>query len=106
MHEKRMDSVNEERGRSKCERSGRGFDVERQRVSHVSSCTGGAYGGEGDGRQCGECKRWVSQANYARHARTCGRVDVGGAVEGRDVVVGIRRGGQVRMVTCGGAGGR
>ena len=46
------------------------------------------------------CKRWVSRANYARHVRACGRVEVGG----RDVGVGIRRGGQVRMVTCGGCG--
>ena len=104
MHEKRMHRVNEERGRLKCERCGRGFDAEGQRVSHVRSCTGGAYGGEGDRRQCGGCKRWVSRANYARHVRACGRVEVGGAVGGRDVGVGIRRGGQVRMVTCGGCG--
>ena len=45
MHEKRMHRVNEERGRLKCERCGRGFDAERQRVSHVRSCAGGAYGG-------------------------------------------------------------
>ena len=31
--------------RLKCERCGRGFDAEGQRVSHVRSCTGGAYGG-------------------------------------------------------------
>ena len=47
MHEKRMHRVNEERGRLKCERCGRGFDAEGQRVSHVRSCTGGAYGGGG-----------------------------------------------------------
>ena len=47
MHEKRMYSVNEERGRLKCERCGRGFHAEGQRVSHVRSCTGGAYGGGG-----------------------------------------------------------
>ena len=41
MHEKRMHRVNEERGRLKCERCGRGFDAEGQRVSHVRSCTGG-----------------------------------------------------------------
>ena len=46
-------------------------------MSHVRSCTGRAYGGEGDMRQCGGCKRWVSQITYARHVRTCGRVDVG-----------------------------
>ena len=46
MHEKKMHRVNEERGTLKCERCGRGFDVEEQRVSHVRSCTGGAYGGE------------------------------------------------------------
>ena len=40
MHEKRMHRVNEERGRLKCERCGRGFDAEGQRVSHVKSCTG------------------------------------------------------------------
>ena len=51
--------------------------------------------GEGDWRQCKGCKRWVSRANYARHVRTCGSVDVGGA---------IRREGQTRMVTCGGCG--
>ena len=66
--------------------------------------TGGAYGGEGDRRQCGGCRRWVSRANYARHVRACGRVEAGGAVGGRDVGVGVRRGGQVRMVTCGGCG--
>ena len=60
MHEKRMHRVNEERGRLKCERCGRGFDAEGQR------------------RQCGGCKRWVSRANYARHVRACGRVEVGG----------------------------
>ena len=43
-------------------------------------------GGEGDRRQCGGCKRWVSRANYARHVRVCGRVEVG-----RDIGVGIRR---------------
>ena len=84
MHENRMHRVNEEMGRLKCERCGRGFDAEGQRVSHVRSCTGGAYGGEGDRRQCGGCKRWVSRANYARHVRACGRGAVG---------VGIRRGG-------------
>ena len=99
MHEKRMHRVNEERGRLKCERCGRGFDAEGQRVSHVRSCMGGAYGGEGDSRQCGGCKRWVSRANYARHVRSCGRVEARGAVE-----VGVRRGGQVRMATCGGCG--
>ena len=26
-----------------------------------------------------ECERWVSRANYAKHVRTCGRVDVGRA---------------------------
>ena len=56
--------------------------------------------GEGDRWQCGGCKRWVSRANYARHVRMCGRVEVAG----RDVGVGIRRGGLVRMVTCGGCG--
>ena len=81
MHEKRMHRVNEERGRLKCERCGRGFDAEGQRVSHVRSCCG-------------------------RHVRACGRVEVGGAVGVWDVGVGIRRGGQVRMVTCGGAGGK
>ena len=106
MHEKRMHRVNEERGRLKCKRCGRGFDAEMQRMSHVRSCTGGAYGGERDRRQCGGCKRWVSRANYARHDRTCGRVDVGGAGGGQDVGGEIRRGGQVRMVTCRGVGGR
>ena len=58
---------------------------------------------EGDRRQCGGCRRWVSRANYARHVRACGRVEAGGgAVGGRDVGVGVGRGGQVRMVTCGG----
>ena len=38
--------------------------------------------GEGDRRQCGGCKRWVSWANYARHVRTCGRVEVGGGAIG------------------------
>ena len=104
MHEKRMHRVNEERGTLKCERCGRGFDAEGQRVSHVRSCTGGAYGGEGDRRQCGGCKRWVSRANYARHVRSCGRVEAGGAVGGREAEGGVRRGGQVRMVTCGGCG--
>ena len=56
------------------------------------------YGGEGDRRQCGGCKRWVSRANYARHVRSCGRVEAGGAV------VRVGRGGQVRMATCGGCG--
>ena len=41
MHEKRMHRVNEEKGRLKCERCGRGFDAEGHRVSHVRSCTGG-----------------------------------------------------------------
>ena len=82
MHEKRMHRVNEERGRLKCERCGRGFDAEGQMVSHVRSCRGGAYGGEGDRRQCGGCGRWVSRANYARHVRACGRVEAGGAVGG------------------------
>ena len=52
MHEKRMHRVNEERGRLKCERCGRGFDAEGQRVSHVRSCTGGAYRRTG-GREIG-----------------------------------------------------
>ena len=39
--------MNEERGRLKCERCGRGFDVEGQRVSHIRSCMGGAYWGGG-----------------------------------------------------------
>ena len=56
-HEKRMHSLNEERRRLKCERCGRAFDVEVQRVSHVRSCTGGTYVGEGNRRQCGGCKR-------------------------------------------------
>ena len=47
MNEKRMHRVNEERARLKCERCGRGFDAEGQRVSHVRNCTGGAYGGGG-----------------------------------------------------------
>ena len=64
----------------------------------------GRTGGEGDRRQCGGCKRWVSRANYARHVRSCGRVEGGGAVRGRDVEVGVRRGGQVRMAMCGGCG--
>ena len=37
----------------------------------------------------------VSRSNYARHVRTCGRVDVGGA-EGGGM---LRVGGQARMVT-------
>ena len=53
---------------------------------------GGAYGGEGYRRQCGGCKRWVSRANYARHVRACGRVEVGGAVGGWDVRKGDRLG--------------
>ena len=40
MHGKGIHRVNEERGRLKCERCGRGFDEEGQRVSHVRSCTG------------------------------------------------------------------
>ena len=61
------------------------------------------------GEECGAGgggvgKSWVSRANYARHVRACGRVEVGGAVGGRDVGVGNRRGVQVRMVTCGGCG--
>ena len=60
------------------------------------------YGGKGDRRQCGGCKWWVSRANYARHVRACGRVEVGGGgCWGRDVGLGLG-GGQVRMVTCGG----
>ena len=35
--------------------------------------------GEGERRQCGGCKKRVSRANFARHVRTCVRVDVGGA---------------------------
>ena len=54
------------------------FDAEGQRVSHVRRYTGGAYGEEGDRRQCGGCRRWVSRANYARHVRACGRVEAGG----------------------------
>ena len=77
MHEKRMHRVNEERGRLKCERCGRGFDAEGQRVSHVRSSTGGAYGGEGDRRQCGGCRRWVCRANYPWHVRACRRVEDG-----------------------------
>ena len=73
-------------------------------MSHVRSCTGGAYGEKEDRKQCGGCKRWVSQANYARHVRTGGRIDEGGDIGGRDVGVGNRRGGQVRMVTCDGYG--
>ena len=60
----------------------------------------------GIGGSAGGCKRWVSLENYARHVKTCGRVEVRGAVGGWDVEVGIRGGEQVRMVTCGGAGGR
>ena len=104
MHEKMKHRENEERRRMKCERCGGNFDAEGQRVSHVRSCTGGAYGEKEDRKQCGGCKRWVSQANYARHVRTGGRVDEGGAIGGRDVGVGNRRGGQVRMVTCDGYG--
>ena len=55
---------------------------------------------EGDRRQCGGCRRWVSRANYDKHVRVCGRVEAGG----RDVGVGVRREGQVRMVTCRGCG--
>ena len=47
MHKKRMQWVNEERGRLKCVRCGMGFVAVGQRVSHVRSCTGG------DRRQCG-----------------------------------------------------
>ena len=103
MHEKRMHRVNEERGRLKRERCGRGFDAKGQRVSHVRSCTGGAYGEEGDRRQCGWCRRWVSRANYARHVRACGRVEVGGLFGGRMLGLGLG-GREVRMVTCGGCG--
>ena len=35
-----------------------------------------------DRRQRGGCKRWVSRANYARHVRTCGRVEVVGGCWG------------------------
>ena len=51
-------------------------------------------GGEGDRRQCGGCKRWVSRANYARYVRGVqeGGGWEGGAVGGRDVGVGISRG--------------
>ena len=55
MHEKRMHRVNEERGRLKCERCGRGFDAEGQRVSHVS-CTSGAYGGREIGGSAGDVR--------------------------------------------------
>ena len=44
MHEKRMHRVNEEKSRLKCERCGRGFEEEGQRVSYVRSCMGGAFG--------------------------------------------------------------
>ena len=54
MHEKRMHRVNEERGRLKCERCGRGFDAEMQRVSHVRSCTGG--GGSEIGGSAGDVR--------------------------------------------------
>ena len=47
MHEKRMHRVNEERDRLKCERCGRGFDAEGQRVSHIRSCMDVAYRGGG-----------------------------------------------------------
>ena len=56
MHEKRKHRVNEERGRLKCERCGRGFDAEGQRVSHVRSCTGGAYGGREIGGSAGDVR--------------------------------------------------
>ena len=62
--------------------------------------------GEGDRRQCGGCKRWVSRANYARHVRACGRVEDEGAVGGRDVGVGIRRGERLGWWLVGFVGGK
>ena len=44
MHEKRMHRVNEERGRLKCERCGRGFDAEGQRVIGGGREIGGSAG--------------------------------------------------------------
>ena len=62
MHEKRMHRVNEERGRLKCERYGRGFDAEGQRVSHVRSCTGGTYGGREIGGSAGDLRGGLAGA--------------------------------------------
>ena len=56
MHEKKIHRVNEERRRLKCERCGRGFDAEGQRVSNVRSCTGGAYGGREIGGSAGDVR--------------------------------------------------
>ena len=53
----------------------------------------GRTGGREIGRQCGGCKRWVSRANYARHVRSCGRVEAGGAVGGQGDGVRVGRGG-------------
>ena len=67
---------------------------------------GGGVRGEGDRRQCGGCKRWVSRANYARHVRACGRVEAVGAVGGRDVEVGVRRGDRLGWRLVGSAAGK
>ena len=56
LHEKRMHRVNEERGRLKCERCGRGSDAEGQRVSHVSCCTDWAYVGGEIGGSAGDVR--------------------------------------------------
>ena len=49
-----MHRVNEERGRLKCERCGRGFDAEGQRVSHVIRV--GRTGGREIGGSAGDVR--------------------------------------------------
>ena len=56
----------------------------------------GRTGGREIGGSGGGCKRWVSRANYARHVRACGRVEVGGG--------GLLGGGMLGLGLGGGTG--
>ena len=51
---------------------------------------------EGDRRQCGGCRRWVSRANYARHVRACGRGEAGEGLLGGGML-GLGLGGGDRL---------
>ena len=67
MHEKRMHGVNEERVRFEYSKCGMSVETEGARKNHESTCTGGASGMNGR-RECGKL---ITNANYARHVRTC-----------------------------------
>ena len=70
MNEKRKHRVNEENGRLKCQRCGKGFNTKGLKVSQI----GRSYKEERDRRSVGNVKCGMSQANYARHFKICRNV--------------------------------